>query len=221
MPKIRIDGYENPGLRGDCGNRGLRTEVYTQEERPVRDDCFDMYRTDERGIQKKYAPAVKKRIRREQNGPQLWYIAGIISALGVFCLFTDTLAIDMGVAYLKYSPLDLLLSADEIDGKIPPCTLYLSLMPLVFAISFGLFAYFKEDVFEKGSLALIAVAILVIIADIFLAMQISDYGGHIRLFTVGIAVPIEIVCSVALIIVTVCKMVLDRKYSAGPTASRW
>ena len=221
MPKIRIEGYGNAGYRSNCTVRGLRDDI--QQDRMDRDDCFDMYRNDIGIPSVKRAPVVRKDKKTNSDGPQLWFIASMISAFGMFCMFIDVLTIDEYVFVMRVTPFEMLIGSAITDITIPSCILYLSLMPLVFMVIFGLFAFLREKVFDKASLALIAVSVFVIVADFHWMKEISVYSATQYLvdYTAGLGVLIEMVCSIALIIVVVCKMILSHVWCARSSYSRW
>ena len=213
MPKIRIDRFENDAIRCSDGyvRGGLRERQTTTEERQVpltqreKDDCFDMYRTVET---RRPAPAKKKTMGKEL--PQLWFVASIIAAFGAFCIFVDVIFVsELGVT-LKMASFEILLSPSESAEALPSCAIYMSAVPLVFLIIFGLFAFLKEKAFDKASMVLIAVPIFVIVLLIFWSNQIGNYSAsYAYSLSAGYAVLGEIGCSVGLIIITVCHLVME------------
>ena len=211
MPRIRIDRFDN-GIRCDDGyvRGGLRERQTISEERNVpltqreKDDCFDMYRTADTRRQNP--------VRKKTNGkelPSLWFVASIIAAFGAFCMFIDSIFVtELGITQ-KLASFEILLSPSESSAVLPSCALYMSAIPFVFLIMFGLFAFMKEKAFEKASLVLIGVPLMLIVLLIFWSGQISSYSAsYIYSLSPGYAVLGEIGCSVGLIIVTVCHLVM-------------
>ncbi len=220
MPKIRIEGYGDAVIRRNDRDSGLRGS-YVQEERKVRDDCFDMYRNDRRMVQNDRS-VVRKVRKKEKDGPQLWFIASIISALGMFCLFVNTMSVSILGISVCFTPLEVLTGTKEIGIDLPPCLMYLSLMPFVFAIIFGVFVHMKDKAFDRAPLALIAAAVFVIAADLYWAIQISEFGDvYLVSFSAGLGVLIEIVCSLAIMMLVAYRIIITRIQSARPTQSGW
>ena len=211
MPKIRIERFDNVPVRCDDTHvrTGLRERQTIAEDRKIpltqreKDDCFDMYRSTET---RRSNP-----VRRKTSGkelPQLWFVACIIAAFGAFCLFMDSVFVtSMGVT-LKLASFEILMSPSESAGSLPSCAVYMSAIPFVSLIIFGMFAFLKERVFEKASLVLIAVPVFIIAVLVHWSSQIMNYSaGYMYSLSPGYAVLGEIGCSVALIILTVCRMV--------------
>ena len=211
MPKIRIDRFDNVPVRCDDTHvrSGLRERQTIADDRRIpltqreKDDCFDMYRSTET---RRSNPAMKKTSGKEP--PQLWFVASIIAAFGAFCLFMDSVFVtSMGVT-LKLASFEILMSPSESAGSLPSCAVYMSAIPFVFLIIFGMFAFLKERVFEKASLVLIAVPVFIIAVLVHWSSQIMNYSaGYMYSLSPGYAVLGEIGCSVALIIVTVYHLV--------------
>ena len=210
MPKIRIERSDNGPVRCDTYVRsGLRERQTIIEDRKIpltqreKDDCFDMYRCTET---RRPNPVRKKTSNKEP--PQLWFVASIIAAFGAFCLFMDSVFVtSMGVT-LKLASFEILMKPSELEGSLPSCAIYMSAIPFVFLIIFGMFAFLRERVFEKASLVLIAVPIFIIAVLVHWSNQIMNYSaGYMYSISPGYAVLGEIGCSVALIIVTVCHLV--------------
>ena len=213
MPKIKIDRFDNGPIRCSDGyvRGGLRERQTITEDRQIpltqreKDDCFDMYRTVETG-----RPGPAKRKMKGKELPQLWFVASIIAVFGAFCIFMDSIFVtELGVT-MKLASFEILLSPSESSAVLPSCAIYMSIVPLVFLIIFGLFAFLKEDAFKKASMILIAVPIFVIVVLIYWSSQISNYSASYTYYlSPGYAVLGEIGCSVGLIIVTVCHLVME------------
>ena len=213
MPKIRIERFDNGSNRCDDGyvRGGLRDRQTYSDDRQVlrtqreKDDCFDMYRSAEaRG-----PCTVRKKISGRET-PQLWFIASIITALGAFCMFVDSIFVtSMGVT-LKVASFEILMSPSKAAGSMPSCAIYMSAIPLVFLVMFGLFAFMKDKAFEKASLILMAVPLFVIVVLVHWSNQILSYGAdYMYSLSPGYAVLGEIGCSVALIIVVASRLVME------------
>ena len=214
MPKIKIGRYENGPVRGSGKNTrcGLRGRQSTVEEDPVpltqreKDDCFDMY-----SIVEKRRPNQNGRKGAKRENIQFWHIASIIAALGAFCIFMDSIFItSMGVT-LKLASFEILMSPSDAAESLPSCATYMSAVPLVFLAVFVMFAFMKEDAFDKASLVLMAIPVFIIAALIYWGDQIGRHGsGYLYDVSPGYAFLAEIGCAVALIIVVACQRVMGR-----------
>lgn len=141
---------------------------------------------------------------------QLWFIACLMCAFGGFCLFSDSLILDYLYFNLRVESFEVLIGALKEPGLFPTPVVFMSAMPVVFIVMSAVFAYFKEMAFEKLSLALIAVSVMVIVMQLFWTVQISKMRiGDSYNTTPGYAVLIEIACAVGLIIVIVCQRILS------------
>ena len=217
MPKIKINRTNGQYHQSSPPQRrGLRDSHYDREavELPPtqreRDDFFDMYRIDDNGNRGNRRPPAAKR-RNDDGRPKLWYLACLVAALGAFCLFVDSVSINVTGIPIRLTSLEILTRSSEIAGGLPDCAMYMSAVPAVFLIILGTFAFLKEDAFEKGYLALIAVSVFVIVVQIHWMGQIADSGiGYLLTYSSGTAELIEIGCSVALIAITVCQRVWVR-----------
>ena len=213
MPRLRLDDYgDAPDRRYGAAGNGLRNKQYTHEEDTVprtqreRDDRFDMYR-DEQPVRRRHAqrPGV-----RSQEPRQLWFVACIICAFGAFCLFSDSLILDYLYFDLRTASFEVVLGAVLEPGLFPKQAVCMAAMPIVYIVMFSLFAYFKETAFERLSLALVAVSVMVIVIQLYLGIQISKMTiGESYNATPGYGVFIEIACAVGLIIVIACQMILS------------
>ena len=214
MPKIRIKETRGQYQQhAPTPRRGLRDNRYYCEatEPPAtqreKDDFFDMYRIDDDGNRGNRRPATKKR-KNENDRPRLWYLVCLVAALGAFCLFVDSVSINVTGIPIRLTSLEILTRSSDVAGNLPDCALYMSAVPAVFLIIFGTFAFLKEDAFEKGYLALITVSVFVIIVQIHWMGQIADSSiGYLLTYSSGTAELIEIGCSIALIAITVCQRI--------------
>ena len=214
MPRLRLDDYGDAPCRryGAAGN-GLRNNHCTYVEDTVprtqreKDDRFDMYR-DERPRMHGH-PSARPKIRGSHEPRQLWFIACIICAFGVFCLFSDSFVLDYYYYNLRMASFEVIIGAAMEPDAFPKQVILMSAIPIVFIVMFSLFAYHKEMTFEKLSLALIALSVMVIVIQLYLTVQISKMkiGGSYGA-TPGYGVFIEIACAVGLIIVIVCQRIL-------------
>ena len=225
MPKIKTDRFGYDAYSDDvyASRKGLRNNQYRDaEERFPRtqrekEECFDMYRIDDtrcRRPGKRIANVPKK--RNGDDGPQLWYIACIISALGAFCIFVNSLIVTDDLYSVPVDSLTVLMGALKKPGVMPQAAICISAMPLVFLIMTVVFAVMREKVFEKAHLALITACIFVIVMLFYFSSKLSNFTvGHFAPYSAGYSILIEIGCGIALIIVIVCKKVMGHARS-GP-----
>ena len=95
MPKIKIDRtIIGPSYDTDRSDRNrLRDRKYEQNDEPIqltqrqKDDRFDMFRID---VDDKRKQPDRKKRGRVRELPQLWFVASIIAAMGMFCIFSFT-----------------------------------------------------------------------------------------------------------------------------------
>jgi len=230
MTKIKIDrnrdgSYQQPfsgkGLR--CNQSGAREDIAPVSQRE-RDECFDMYRNDGRTrMSAKGNASVRKTVVKSGGGGfQLWQIACLISALGAFCLFADSICINITGIPVRMMSFEMLYGGGSLSEDLPACATYMSAMPLVFIVLFGVFAYMKETAFEKAYLALIAVSVFVTVMLVYWSGQVANYSQEFLLsFSPGYAVIIEIGCSIALALVVVCQKLLGYMGSRTPSSVGW
>ena len=215
MPRLKLDDNGDVPYRrcGPSGN-GLRSKQYIREEDPVprsqreKDDRFDMYRNDGPKAQRVSAPIIR---RTAADGPrQLWFVACLVCALGAFCIFADSITIGMMGIPVRLTSFEVILGSADSPYALPANVVYMSAMPAVFMIMFAVFAFLKEETFNKGSLALIAVSVLVIVLQINWCGKLpaADMLNMIR-YTPGYGVLIEIACAVMLIIVITAQRILN------------
>ena len=227
MPKIKIDRtIIGPSYDTDrnCRNR-LRDRKYEQNDEPIqltqrqKDDRFDMFRID---VDDRRAQHNRKKRRQAREVPQLWFVASVIAALGMFCIFTESIMIsDMGVP-LRLNSFEILMNASDVSFAMPSCTLYMSAIPLVFMVLFGVLAFLKEEAFDKASLAMIAASVFIVVVQIFWSGQLMRYGdGYLLTMTPGYGVLIEIGCAVALIIVIACQRIMGAVTAGRKAYSKW
>ena len=215
MPRLKLDDNGDVPYRrcGPSGN-GLRSKQYIREEDPVprsqreKDDRFDMYRNDGPKAQRVSAPIVR---RTASDGPrQLWFVACLVCALGAFCIFADSITIGMMGIPVRLTSFEVILGSADSPYALPANVVYMSAMPAVFMIMFAVFAFLKEETFNKGSLALIAVSAFVIVIAIYWSIQVKEVCiGYIYEFVPGLGVIIEVMCAFALIIVTACQWCMN------------
>jgi len=229
MPKIKINRnsngssqqpFQGKGLRSNQG--GVREEITPQSERE-REECFDMYRSDGRGrsVPRRTSSPRTVAVRKEHQGFQLWQAACLICALGAFCMFADCLIVRMDTVPVRLLSYEILYGNGSLSGSIPACSMYMALIPLVFVVLFGVFAYMKEEAFEKAYLALISVPVFVIVILFYFSRQVMDYSQDILLsFQPGHAMFIEIGCSILLAILVICQRALGY-LSSAKTAAGW
>lgn len=229
MPKIKTDRYGSGSLQQPFAGKGLRSNQGTVYETPFSDrekeECFDMYRSDGRSRFLPERRPNKERIARRpaaENGFQLWQIACLITALGAFCIFADSLLINLAGIPVRMMSFEILSNNGSLSGQIPQCAIYMSAVPIAFMAMFGVFAYLKEDAFEKAYLALIAVAIFITSVMLYWCGQMQNYGTEYLLsFSPGNAVIIEIGCSIALVIVIVCQRIIGHIGSKPSLSLGW
>ena len=212
MPKIRIDRFDNGSYRCDDGHvrSGLRDRqtnydggqiLRTQREK---DDCFDMYRSTDTV---RTSPVRKRASNRETS--KLWYVAGIIAALGAFCLFVDSVFITVEGMTFRLASFEILLKASDVASAMPSCVVYMSAIPLVFLGLFLLFIVMKERSFEKASLIVVAISVFIIAMLIHWTKQIESYrAGYMTYLDPGYSLLVEIGCAGALIIVVACQWIM-------------
>ena len=227
MPKIKIDRtIIGPSYDTDRSDRNrLRDRKYEQNDEPIqltqrqKDDRFDMFRID---IDDRRKQPDRKKRGRVRELPQLWFVASIIAAMGMFCIFSESIMINsMGMTY-RLNSFEILLRASDVAVAMPSCTVYMSAIPLVFMVVFGLFAFLKENAFDKASLAMIAVLVFIVAVQLFWSGQLIRYGdGYLLTLTPGYGVLIEIGCAVALIIVIACQRIMDTVTSKRTAYSKW
>ena len=214
MPRLRLDDYgDAPSRRYGAAGNGLRNKQYTYEEDAVprtqreKDDRFDMYRNDEQRV---HRPTTRPKMRGSHEPRQLWFVACLICAMGAFCIFADSINITVLGVPIRFASFEILLGTADYSGSIPGQVVYLSAMPIAFMVMFALFAYLKEETFNKAWLALIAVAIFVIVLQINWCAKLPgpDMYNLIE-YIPGYGVFIEIASAVGLIIVIVCQRILS------------
>ena len=216
MPRLKLnDDVIVPCRRsGSPRENGLRSNQYTYEGDPVprtqreKDDRFDMYRDDQRTVQRTKTQRPKK--KRTHEPKQLWYAASLICAVGAFCLFSGSVMVyDYGIV-LRLTSFDVLQYAIKSPGALPSPVVCMSAMPAVFAVMFILFAFMKERTFDKASLALVAISVFVIVLQIFWTAQMSKaekgYGYEL---VPDYGIMIEIACAVGLMIVIACQRIMN------------
>lgn len=211
MPRLRLDdngdvpyhrcGTTGNGLRNKQSTYADETVPHTQRDR---DDRFDMYRNDVSGTNRQAADP-KTKVSR---GPrQLWFAACLVCALGAFCIFADSVTIEMMGVPVRLASFEVLLGS--ADYSIPAQIVYISAMPIAFLIMSAVFACLKEDTFDKAWLALIAVSVLAIILLINWCTELPDYGAYsVNEILPGYGVFIQIGSAVGLIIVIACQRIL-------------
>ena len=223
MPKIKIDNTRtmqrertvSTGLRSDQHLPGYDPRQMTQREK---DDCFDMYRTERKGVK---SPAPRKKNGRLEI-PQLWFVASIISALGMFCIMTESVVTSYGGFRSRYTSFEILFAAMKDSSATPFCMIGASLMPLAFLFLFISFALLKERSFEKGSLAIIAVSVMIIILDIHWMTEISGLTrGYLEQYTPGFGIVLEMGCCLALIILVTCERILNHFWFSRSPYGKW
>ena len=215
MPRLRLDDFgDGPSRRFGATGNGLRSNQYAYEEDTAprtqreKDDRFDMYRDEAPRIQRR--PAVRPKTRGSHEPRQLWFVACLICALGAFCIFADSINITVLGIPLRFTSFEILLGTADSSELVPGQVVYMSAMPIAFMIMFALFAYLKEDTFNKAWLALIAVAVFVIALQVNWCTKLPrpDIYNTVE-YIPGDAVIIEIACAVGLIIVIVCQRILS------------
>ena len=223
MPKIRFDKQrpmndEHP--QNDCMRRGLRSSQHRNDPHceTVRDIDFDMYRIDfdaKRKGQKRRKPVGNK--MKNDHEIRLWHIACLISALGVFCIFVDAVRVEVGGIPISLTSLSVLTGSIDPSVTIPQYATFLSAVPLMFLSMFILFAYLRNDVFNKASLAIIAMSIATMAVTIHWSGQIMDCNlGYMTRLYPGNGILIEIGCSIALVIVAVCGKLMNSPLPSLP-----
>lgn len=224
MPRLRLDDYgEAPNRRYGAAGNGLRNNQYIREEETVprtqreKDDRFDMYRNEEPKVRRQTVTRPKM---KGSHGPrQLWFVACMICAMGAFCIFADSINITVMGIPVRFASFEILLGTADYSGSIPGQVVYMSAMPLVFMAMFAVFAYLKEDTFDKAWLALIAVAVFVIVLQVNWCAKLPgpDMYNLIE-YIPGYGVFIEIASAVGLIIVIVCQRILG---TVATRKKRW
>ena len=212
MPRLKLDYDETPYRRyGQQTGNGLRSNRYTyvEDETPrsqrEKDDRFDMYRNDQPPVRRTAAPKIKK---NAAHGPrQLWYIACLICALGSFCLFTDSIILEVEDIPMRLTSLEVLLNSDLLSDYGTRPILMMSALPVVFIGLFAVFAVMKEKAFEKASLVMIALPATVIALGICLAKKMTINTPYIQIAP-GTSLMILIACCIGLIIVVVCQRIM-------------
>lgn len=216
MPRLRLDNNSDVPYRryGPPSGNGLRNRQHMHEDRTVpltqreKDDRFDMYRNDGRTAQRAPSPRCRKYRRGEPR--QLWFVACIICAFGAFCFFSDSVTIKALGLTFRFTSIEVLCDMGDFSDYLPEQVVYLSAVPILFTVLFAMFAFLKEKVFEKGSLALIAVSAFVIVIAIYWSIQVKEVCiGYIYEFVPGLGVIIEVMCAFALIIVTACQWCMN------------
>ena len=206
--------------QNDFARRGLRSIQHRNDSHcdMDRDIDFDMYRIDidaERKGQKRRKPVGNK--MKKDNEIRLWHIACLISALGVFCIFVDAVRVEVGGIPISLTSLSVLTGSIDPSVSIPQYATFLSAIPLMFLTMFILFAYLKNDVFEKASLAIIAMSIATMAVTIHWSGQIMDCNlGYMTRLYPGNGILIEIGCSIALVIVAVCGKLMNSPLPSLP-----
>ena len=136
-------------------------------------------------------------------------------------MFADCLTVTIATVPVRLLSYEILSGNGSLGNSLPACSLYMSLIPLVFVALFGVFAYMKEEAFEKAYLALIAVPVFVIVMLIYFAKQVMDFSQDILLtFQPGHAMFIEIGCSILLAILVICQKALGY-ISSTKTSAGW
>lgn len=214
MPRLRLDDYGDAPCRryGAAGN-GLRNNQYIHEEDTVprtqreKDDRFDMYRDETPRAHRQ--PVTGTRTRGSHEPRQLWYVACLLCAMGAFCIFADSITVTVMGIPLRFASFEILLGTANYSEGIPGQVVYMSVMPIAFMILFAVFAYLKEEAFNKAWLALIAVAVFVIVIQVNWCAKLPgpDMYNMVE-YIPGYGVFIEIASAVALIIVIVCQRIL-------------
>jgi len=212
MPRLKLDDSGNvPGRRyGQQSGNGLRSNQYTYTEditprtQREKDDRFDMYRNDQPPVRRTAAPKFKS-ISHEPR--QLWYIACLICALGSFCLFTDSVIVELEDYPMRLTSLEVLLDWDYLSGYGSQPIKMLSALPIVFIGMAAVFAVMKEKVFEKAPLVMIALPVAVIVLDIYLAKKMTVSTLYYQI-TPGTSLLIQVACCIGLIIVVVCQRMM-------------
>jgi hypothetical protein len=212
MPRLKLDYEDAPYRRyGQQTGNGLRSNRYAYTEDGVprtqreKDDRFDMYRNDQPLVRRTAAPRVKK---GTSNGPkQLWYIACLICALGSFCLFTDSIIIELEDWPMRLTSLEVLLKWDDLSGYGAGPIKIFSALPIAFIGMFAAFAIMKEKVFEKAPLVMIALPVAVIVLDIYLAKKITVNTLYFQMVP-GTSPMIQVACCIGLIIVVACQRIM-------------
>ena len=211
MPRLKLDYEDAPYRRyGQQTGNGLRSKryAYTEDETPrtqrEKDDRFDMYRNDQPPIHRA-APRIRK---ETSHGPkQLWYVACLICALGSFCLFTDSIILEIENCPMRLTSLEVLLESDCLSGYATRPIVILSALPVVFIGLFAVTAVMKEKVFEKASLVMIALPVTVIVLGIYLAKKVMINTLYIQIVP-GTSLMILIACCIGLIIVVACQRIM-------------
>lgn len=197
------------GLRGDVQNqtnehycRGAYPEdirEYPQPRFDGADDDFDMYRENVR----RPAKNIKSRsVGQKTEKIPLWIIGAIASAVGLFCLFSNVLRIDV-VYLIRYnmSPIDFLLFKGSVLSAIEevfPLKLTI-LSTAVFSVPLFLFMRFKEEVFDKAPL-IIGLAVVPAATIIAMFARLVDEMNTFADVSIGIGGFVQIACSAVLIV---------------------
>lgn len=212
MPRIKFNKQDTKGPRDNRGGqrRGLRSsqeDIFESYSGRTSNDDFDMYRNDDRRPKR----TSKRRGGGESGHIQFWYAASLIAALGAFCIFVDSVIVSTPDVSMTASGLSILMGSIGDTSRLPACVTYLSAMPLINLMMFGVFAVMKENAFKKGSLALIVLSVFEIVLLIRWSSQIMSYNtGYLTGIYPGTAVLIEIGCCVAMVAVIIAQMVVSR-----------
>ena len=182
-----------------------------------------MYRSDGRGRSAPRRTNTPRAVtpRKGPDGFQLWQVACLICALGAFCMFADCLLVRMDTVPVRLLSYEILYGNGSLGDSIPTCSMYMALIPLVFVALFGVFAYMKEEAFEKAYLALIAVPIFVIVILFYFSKQVTGFSQDILMtFQPGHAMFIEIGCSILLALLVISQKALGY-LSSTKTTTGW
>lgn len=229
MPKMTFRqqngcGYVRGGIPEQRAHPGLRrNDQQHRRTDPIQvvrtdaraDDGFDMYRD---------VPKNRDRARtapREKEKVPLWMLGLLFSAVGALCFFMDTVAFSQTFSGLSSYGVDIGISpisfiknpngdvAKQLSSFIPMKLTVAA--PAVFALSAVLFAYFRDEMFDRFVLAVfISAAPGIMTAYVMKTVSDVTILGF-RIFELGIGGYVMIACSAALVAVCLAERgVFDR-----------
>ena len=205
MPKIKFDKEsKGPAVSTRTERRGFRDGIRSEplpRAKDENDECFDMYRIDlpmERKMPRRRSGDRKRVVRKDH---QLWYAACLISALGAFCIFVDSVRLMTLESMVSMTSLEILMGSASVKG-LPSAMIVTAAMPIVYLCMSVLFAVLKERSFDRPALALLSLTIAAIVIQVYSMRKIADFKmGPLCYLAPGTAGMIEIGCSIALMIV--------------------
>ena len=201
---------KRPRTAGTVSNQGRSNRyIHVEDETPrsqrEKDDRFDMYRNDQPPVRRMPAPRIKNTAHEPR---QLWYVACLICALGAFCLFADSVMVVIEGLPIRLTSVEVLFNSSYLTGDVAKPVVVMSALPIAFIGLSAAFAVMKEKSFEKASMVMIALPVIIIVLNIFLAEKIVKYNTPLIQIAPGFSFMIQIACSVGVIIVVICQRII-------------